>query len=257
MKRKCLVVGIILLFIGVAIAPSISARTNLMPTQAPTILEKKVSITVLEFRADGTIRKSVVILPRNQAKNLQIELMKINDFDSPLSIYKKYHLISQNVTDETLRIGMEMKAQRLGLRVERVQNVIAQVNRDNLGSNHTCENYHCQVDGSCIIGFRLLGGLSFFTSIPNGVLNHYHLWNLFLPSIDLMQVNFGYLGILHVYNGTYPDKTITGIIHFSLLIGFVGYYVSASPTLFFTSAGLYHGYAVACFGFIGAPTTEV
>jgi hypothetical protein len=183
--------------------------------------------------------------------------MNIKDSETQLSIFKNYHLIPQNVTDETLRLGMEKKAQSMGPRAERIRSFITQMKSDDPSANHTCENFHCQVDGACLFGIRLLGGLSFLTSVPNGFLYKYHLFTLFLPSIDFVQIHFGYIGILHTYNGTYPDSTITGIIHCSLLIGFVGYYVSASPTFFFTTAGLYHGYAVACLGFIGAPTTEV
>jgi hypothetical protein len=255
--RKGLGVGIILLLIGVATVPSINAHNDMIFPKVISNPEKEVSMTVLEYRADGTTRRSVVNLPQGQVENLRRELRTIKDTNAQLSIYKKYHLISSDVTDESLQEGMKNKARNMGLQADRIRSYITQVYSDNPNANHTCMNFHCQVDGVCEFGFRILGGLSFLTSVPNGYLYRFHLYNLFLPSIDLFQVNFGYLGIFHLYNGTYPDRTITGIIHGSLLIGFVGYYISATPTFFFTTVALYHGYAVAAFGFIGAPTTEV
>jgi len=248
--KQVVIVGIILLFIGVCVVPGINAQNDKIFPKAFYDPDKEVSITILHYKVDGTVEKSVVSLSRNQVITLQRELARVKDGTTSLSLYKEYHLIPQNVTDEDLRLGMVEKARRIGPHIEKMQHLLAHMGSR---SNHTLKNFNCQVDGFFDFGARLLGGLSFFTSILNGYLYRYHLWDLFLPSVDVFQVNFGYLGFLRTYNGTLPDSQITGVDHASFLVGFVGYYISTTPTFFFTVQNLYHGYAVACLGFVGAP----
>ena len=58
MKRKWLAVGIILLFVGVTIAPTISAEEA--QDNDKSILIDSVPITVLEYKSDGTVERTVV-----------------------------------------------------------------------------------------------------------------------------------------------------------------------------------------------------
>jgi hypothetical protein len=111
--KKCLAVGIILLFIGVAVATSINSSV----VKAHVVPEKKnvFTIIVLEYKPDGTMGNSFVKLTQAQERRFRAELDSNKDIDSQLSVYKKYHLISQNITSEQLRTGMEEKAKRIGL----------------------------------------------------------------------------------------------------------------------------------------------
>jgi hypothetical protein len=253
MKRKWLATGIILLFVAIAFFPITNARNNTIVPKPFSTPEKVVSITVLEYKADGTIGKYVVKMTQGQAERLNRELSGVKDLDIQLSIYKKYNLIPQDVTAEKLRRGMEEKAQRLGSEVQMLQEDMTKWKSNNFLSNHFCMNTFCVVESDWILGLRFLGGLSLITSIFNAIL-FASGFNLYLPSIDLFQINIGYFGDLYLYDGILPDSSIGGLPIASFILGFVGYYLSAfSPTVFITFWGDYAGYAVACLGFQGIP----
>ena len=110
MKRKWLAIGIILLFIGVAIAPTINAQDN-----DKSILLDSIPITVLEYKSDGTVERTVVRMSSEQANSFHEEMRNTHDLDTRLSIYKKYNLISDDVTVDSLRSGMEERAEEMGL----------------------------------------------------------------------------------------------------------------------------------------------
>jgi predicted phosphoribosyltransferase len=98
--RKWLAIGIILLFLGVTIAPAMNANDDVIITKSFSTPKKDdmVSITVLEYRPDGTIGKSVIQLSKIQAEKLRTELNNVRELGKRLSIYKKYNLIPQNTT---------------------------------------------------------------------------------------------------------------------------------------------------------------
>ncbi|MBE3122699.1 MAG: hypothetical protein IMZ58_10910, partial [Thermoplasmata archaeon] len=73
--RKSLAVCIILLFVAMTFSPIINAQNNTIVSKSFSIPEKEntVSITVLEYKPDGTIGKSVVKLSKIQAEKLRGE----------------------------------------------------------------------------------------------------------------------------------------------------------------------------------------
>jgi hypothetical protein len=106
--KKGLIVGIVLLFLTIGFSPIITAQDN-------TKSIGSVPITILEYKADGTVEKTVVRMSPEQADNFHEEMRNAQDLDSRLSIYKKYNLISQDVTADTLQAGMQEKARSMGL----------------------------------------------------------------------------------------------------------------------------------------------
>ncbi len=110
MKRKWLAVGIILLFLTIGFSSIINARDN--PVHE-TI--DRVPITILEYKADGTVERTVFRLSPKQANSFHDEMRNAQDLDTRLSIYKKYNLISDDVTVDSLRSGMEERAEEMRL----------------------------------------------------------------------------------------------------------------------------------------------
>jgi len=256
MKRKWLAVGIILLFVGLAAAPVISANDDVVASKIFSIpaKEKMVSITVLEYKPDGTIEKSVVKMSYRQAIDYKSELKDINDLDSRLSLYKKYKLIPQNVTDETLRQGMEEKALRFQPEIEKIQSKISHWKNNNSLFQRIYKNFRCNVGGWIGGGFRILGGSSFITGYINGLSGFLQITWYLLRSIDLFQFHVGLLGYLRAEEGDLPDIDFVGLFCSYFLLGFVGYFIldPPLPTIFFTFDGGFVGHAVACFCFVGA-----
>ena len=198
MKRKCLVVGIILLFLTIGFSPIINADHN---TVQETI--DRVPVTILESRPDGTVEKTAVRMTHEQADSFHEELRNAHDLDIKLSIYKKYNLISQDVTVDSLREGMEKRAQEMGL----TQNGLMLQFRSNRSLFlNVYRNLFCSVsggeldwDGFCFPpigqGFRFLGMLFFITDCYislKGLLGEFYLEKcLFVKLV-------GFVGIIEV-----------------------------------------------------------
>jgi hypothetical protein len=223
--RKGLAVGIILLFVGVTIAPAINANDDKIVSK-PFSLPKNedmIPITVMEYRPDGTIGKSVVKLSKIQVEKLRTELKNAKDLDIRLSICKKYNLIPQNVTIETLRLGMNEKALEMGITQNKLECMVKNeiTNYQTLSNKSDYMNLLCTVDGygySRIIGgFHLIPfGSSIFTIFYNGLNRQY---GGMMHSFDFYDLLIGTLwfyssGILGSFSGKFH-----GIIRF---VGFVG-----------------------------------
>jgi hypothetical protein len=255
MMLKWLAVGIILLFIGIAVAPVMNANDDVISFKTFSIpkREETVSITVLEYKPDGTIEKSVVKMSREQVKNYKSELKGIKDLDSRLSLYKKYKLIPENVTDETLRKGMEEKALRIQPEIEKIQSKLSHWKSDDSVFK---KNFHCKVGGLFGDGLRVLGGSSSITCFINGLIYEFFRdkWD-FIPSIDLFQFQIDLVGLLNASEGDLPDFSVWGFFCSYFLLGFVGFFILDPPfPIIFLTIPMYTefiGYAVACYCFFG------
>jgi hypothetical protein len=137
--KKGLIVGIVLLFLTIGFSPIITAQDN-------TKSIGSVPITILEYKADGTVEKTVVRMTREQADNFQEEMRNAQDLETKLSIYKKYNLISQDVTVDSLQAGMQEKAHRMGLAQNGLISLF-RVNRSPFSSN-VYRNRNCSVSGT-------------------------------------------------------------------------------------------------------------
>ena len=133
-----MIIGIIFLFLTIDFSPIINAHGNTI-TQAIG----DVPITIFECKADGTVRRTVFRMSLEQADCFHEEMRYAQDLDTKLSIYKKYNLIPQDITVDTLRAGMEEKAQRMGL----TQNCLIPLFRINRSPFpvHVYRNINCSV----------------------------------------------------------------------------------------------------------------
>jgi len=234
--RKCLAVGIILLFVGIAYAPVINAIDESRIPKALSIPKKddSVSITVLEFKADGTVEKSIVKMPCEQWMNYRAEIRDVRDVDTKLSVYKKYNLVPQNVTADTLRLGMEEKARRIYRESGPLCDLVFCNKSNNAFLGYFYRNRNCAVSGWMFLGLRFLGGLSFIISLINGIINIFYMVvpnfpPFLIPSIDLFQILIGGIGGVHAYNGGLPEWNVAGIQILIFLLGFVGYQLIEIP----------------------------
>jgi len=201
--KKILSLGIIAIFIGLTLSPSINANINRkQPIAVLNATDQEiVEIVITEYKSDGTIEKSTLKMSYIKVKGLRKELKDVKDEEERLSIYKKYDLISQDVTSEKLRADMEEK------------------------------NYMCLVSGDVAIGIRFYFGVSWFTSLINGVMYYYlNLPSLHIPSADVINTGLVYGGELITRNGTLANngEDFFGFM-FYLIVGFVGFVISVVP----------------------------
>lgn len=247
---KCLAVGIILLFIGIAIAPIINASDDMLvsKTFSTSTKEKMSSIAVLEYKADGSIVKSVVKMSQGQIDNFRAELKGVKDTDIQLSIYKKYNLIPENVTSEKLYDGMEEKSLRMGLTKDKLEQLgFTDKNIFSIQNSQNRErffyfNMKCMIQANFIGGIALPLGLSFFTL----------WWSFILCSLgkdtgavekikifDIRDTIPSGATIISTENGT-SDFFMGMLFSITKLIGFVGY--------FFYSMYWWSGLTIWCIG---------
>ena len=153
--KKILVVGIILLFISVAVAPVINANDDVISTKTFSIPKKEdaVSITVIEYKPDRTVERTVFRMSPEQADSFHKEMSNAQDLDARLSIYKKYNLILQDVTVDSLRTGMQEKAQRMGLTQD---DLISQFRSNRSLFLHVYRNIFCSISGYTFGGTPIL-----------------------------------------------------------------------------------------------------
>ena len=248
--KKLLVVGVIVLFLGLAIAPSINAivdgsKPKLFSRNADC---KTVKLAVYEYKADGTIEKNIVRLSYEKLNELKEEIQTVENIEERLSILKEYNLLPQDVTLEKLRAGMERKAQRVGLTDERLEGI---VNRLSLRNNNRVfyMNRKCDIFSFVVGGIKLNFGLSFITSVINAFMFYKDPLYLsyLIPSIDFLKMFFVRIGFdLWVTNGLLPDIELGGEggehDPIMLMLGFVGYHISVLPTFFLEVVGILFGY---------------
>ena len=158
MKRKCLVVGIILLFLMIGFSPIINAHDN--PVHK-TI--DRVPITILEYKADGTVERTIFRMSPEQADTFHEEMRNAQDLEMRLSIYKKYNLISQDITADTLQAGMQEKAKRMGLTQDGLMSQFR--SNQSLFPPFVRRNIFCAIFGH---DFRTYIVIPFFRFILNG-----------------------------------------------------------------------------------------
>ena len=208
--KKILVVGIILLFISVAVAPVINANDDVISTKTFSIPKKEdaVSITVIEYKPDRTVERTVFRISPEQTDSFHKEMSNAQDLETKLSIYKKYNLISQDVTVDSLRAGMEKRAEEMGLTQD---GLMSQFRGNRSLFLHVYRNIFCSVSGSepawdgfCFppmldgYGVRHIGmfffikGGRFFSIASKGLLGEFFLDECYFVKL------VGFVGIIEI-----------------------------------------------------------
>ncbi|MFO7678076.1 MAG: hypothetical protein R6V50_06840 [Thermoplasmatota archaeon] len=110
--KKCFTVGIILLLLTIGFTPILNANIN-----ATTQTTEEVPITILVYKGDGTVERIDFLMSAEQADKFREEMENAQDLETRLSIsiYKKYNLISDEITVDWLQQGMQERAQRNGI----------------------------------------------------------------------------------------------------------------------------------------------
>jgi len=247
--RRGIAVVVIALLLALAFAPSIHASVS---TE-----HKLVKLTVTEYKADGTIEKTIVEMPQSKVKQLREKIRNAENIEERLTIYKNYGLIPEDVTSESLRAGMEEKAQRFGLtkeKLKRISNALKKI--PPLELSPFIINFNCSITVAWIYTLHLLLGSSILTNRINKILyyflaEYFPFFDFLIKSVDLMDISLSGMGILSAEDGFLRDKHVWHLFSFSMLVGFVGYCIG-QMYIYPWIAVLFEGYAAFVFG-IGIP----
>jgi hypothetical protein len=237
--KKVLIISIILLFIGIAFAPSLGGN------EINTRLESELTtISISTYKKDGTVEKTTVKLCKEEAFDLAKRLKNTNDYKKRFSLFKKYGIIPNDVTREQLRQKMLDYADQMGITRKNIDTIFKKIVDGRNGPDRWfAANYLNAIEGMFVFNYNLPLGLSMFTGTPNLAL--YAMGKDMFPSADFLYAAISPLGIYEFLDGELPDFHLLSLGAF-VLIGFVGY-VASSPL--FGIAGYMVGYAVASFAF--------
>jgi len=231
--RKLLIVGVIILFLGLAISPSINANVS----KESELVEIKVS----NYREDGRAEKTTIKLSKEKASELAKQIRQSDDPEEQFLLHKEYGLIPEDVTREQLRQKMLRVAERLDLTQEKIESIRSRNEYKTDGPDRWfAVNFLNEMVGFTLFSLNLPFGLSLFTGTLNYFFNKYFYKNL-LQSIDILYANVFLIGDYRFYNGLLPNFYTSAVCSF-ILLGFVGYVVS---TPFFSFFHYMNGFAVA------------
>ena len=230
--KKLFVAGVIVLFLGLAIAPSINANVDRrLPKSFANFGMNRVKVIVTEFKPDGSREATVVEITREQVNTLRNELKGAKNLDERLSVLKDYSLVPQHVTLEQFKVGMEEKAQRMVFTKDKIARSLSQ-------DGNFKENFVCYVDGYTFGAFKAISGLSPLTGLINKWIWLYGFPNPsipYVPSCDLIQLHVSMLIEIEAKNGTLPSFDEYGTFGRLIIVGFVGYYISIFTVPFLPS----------------------
>ncbi len=215
--KKGFTTGIILLFLMIGFSPIINAQDN-------TKSIGNVPITIFEYNADDTVERTVYRMSHEQAVSFHEEMRNAKGLDARLSIYKKYNLISEDVTFDSLHEGMEIRAQKMGLTQD---DLISQFRSNrSLFPPFVHRNLFCSVTGGegywtgfcfppIFRGVRLLG--MFFFIIECSITSKGLLGEFSLQCLTVKLV--GFVGIIEAGSSKWPFIDIDGFCVYCKAIG--------------------------------------
>ncbi len=236
--NKTLVVGVMVIFIGVSIAPSINADVDRRFTKPFTnpIFDETVKVTISRYKADSTIEKTKVILYKEKALEFRDKLRNIDDSEKRFSLLKEYGLIPNDVNRDSLRQEMLNLAEELGITEERIESISKRYVNKGDDVHLIGINFLNEFGGISVATLNLPIGLSFITGILNDGYPD-------IPSADLLYIALYIVGRYDFYNGVLPDFHSMSIFGFFCLLGFIGFVVSV-PFLA-AMPYIYNGFTVA------------
>ena len=133
LSRKTLVLGVVTLFVSVAIAPGTYANIrnfiNFNNEREESNMrqfsnEDVVEILVTEYKSDGNVKKNIIELSYNRLYELNEKLKEVRDSDEKLNIYKNYELIPQDVTLEKINKDMQVSGKHIGLNQKKIKAIL-------------------------------------------------------------------------------------------------------------------------------------
>ena len=113
--QRFLVIIFIILFItsSFSLAPKVARKTEApIKPNLPSTTSNPGTLSVAEFKSDGTMRVSSVAMSEMQIDAFEEELHKASSIEEKFSVYRKYNL-TNNTSIDTLLYEMEQQAKKI------------------------------------------------------------------------------------------------------------------------------------------------
>jgi hypothetical protein len=247
MNTKGVTVGIILLFLGISCSPVITAENIQQLSPSNHYLEKTlVPIRRYEYKSDGSIEKTSILLPKNEYLKMTQNLSLTGSLEEKLRVYQGYGVIPSNVTIQQMKENFNHYLRTQNINISAIQKYSAYCKKTADRTNIRYTN--CSIDATSQFGIYVNVGMSALTRFWNFIALCFfqitRIGPLWLPGIDLCDVNVNGMGIVQAYlGGIHPSITFFGFF-MMILCGFIGFFIEFLPLLFFNFANEYIGYTV-------------
>jgi hypothetical protein len=230
MKTNWLAVGIILLLIGISYSPVITAeKTSDLSTTSQYHEKTVVPVHCYEYKSDGTIEKTLILLPKNEYLKMTQNLSLTTSLDEILRVYQRYGVIPSNVTTQKMKENFDEYLMRKNINISAVQKYYD----SSSDTFRVIENSYCQIETSAALGIHLHLGMTAITQFWNAIEKYHYTYGNHQPTYisgkDFCDVTINIDGLVHVSNGTSPGSFVIFSIYGMFLLGFVGYYVTTLP----------------------------
>ena len=246
---KGLAVGIILLFIGIACSPVINAnKVDELFKVKQNPEDKLVQVNCYEFKSDGSIEKTTILLPKSEHLKMTQALSLTTSIEERLEVYKKYGVLPSNVSIQKIKENYDQYLNAKKINVPAIQEYAE--NYKNIRPLGIWMNTHCKISASIGLGININFGMSAITQWWNVIAALIYQWRymyiwLFLPGIDLSAFSFCVGAFIETWDGIFPDSSWDLDFCTMILLGFVGYYVEVIPLPIVLIFGEYLGYTVS------------
>ena len=234
--RKCVVFGIIALFVALAVTPAISALdTTVFKERIETLEETQANLLEIEaseYKSDGSIEKKTFALTQSEIDELESKLVYAKKIEERVQILKDYGLVSQETTLKDWETGMQQKATHLGLTCNTVQ----KINPFRLRLPILL-TFLSSVNAVYFMGNSVRFGLSPIIRLINLITR------LNLKGVDLVDVCWGSVGVLNTKR-LFTSHSFVSMPGFMGMVGFVGVSLKFPMTMH-----IFTGYAALTFAF--------
>ena len=242
--RKGLVIGIIAIFFGLALMPSIGTANISMSKEGCRGAygqerlkngNDAVEIEVNEYKPDGSIETKMVLLTQEEANALKSKLIDADTLEERISLLKEYGVIPVEVTIQNLEEEMYEKAGEMGLTKEQIQKIMPQYEGTKTLMPPILLTFFNRVDAVYFLGSSLRIGLSPIIDLL------YLIAGWGIKKIDFVDICWAVLGVLST-EGLLANHAFVGMPSSMCIAGFLGYSIKFPLALH-----IFTGYSVMTF----------
>jgi len=249
--KKLIATGIIFLFIGVAVAPSNTAnKVDELLKIKQNLQEKFIPVNRYEFKSDGSIEKTTILLPQREYLQMRQDLSLTHSIDENFNVFKKYGILPSDASFQKIKENFDQSLKVKKINITAIQNYVR--NQKIFRFFGVTINSHCKISVGAAQGIKLNLGM-------NAIIKYYNIlaflgsifsysYPFYLPGIDLFDFCFSFAGVIDTWDGVLPNSSMRFYLFTMLLVGFVGYCIDLVPVPFYLAIEVYNGYAAFILG---------
>ncbi len=227
--RKGMAICAITIFCSLALTPAIGHLHIVSPEKHEEVYEfddaencetprqELVEIEVTEYKPDGSIDTTLVLLTQSEIETLEERLSAAYTMEKKLSLLKEYRLVPTDASLETMELGMRQIAEKMELTDEKIQNIASSYEKSDMWLPPIILSFFNEVSATFRWGNSLRIGMTPFLRL----INRYLKSNI-NRGVDVIDMCWGMKSSVFT-KGWLGEHYLYLEPGCMLLIGFVGY----------------------------------